>query len=134
MSPGPDFRGADRERCVSYFTLRWVQECFVGDGWPWQTTLRCVSEAQAIFCRLRHQPRSPPLQLVIAVPKAKACWPRGKASALVARRGCKGGRRRRPLDDELTTASSKGEKPAARGQQARKSRADDGAGDGRRRV
>jgi hypothetical protein len=23
MSPGPDFRGADRERCVSYFTLLW---------------------------------------------------------------------------------------------------------------
>jgi hypothetical protein len=23
MSPGPNFRGADRERCVSYFTLLW---------------------------------------------------------------------------------------------------------------
>ena len=23
MPPGPDFRGADRERCVSYFTLLW---------------------------------------------------------------------------------------------------------------
>ena len=23
MSPGPDFRGVDRESCVSYFTLLW---------------------------------------------------------------------------------------------------------------
>jgi hypothetical protein len=23
MSPGPDVRGVDRERCVSYFTLLW---------------------------------------------------------------------------------------------------------------
>jgi len=46
-------------------------------------------DAQAIFCRRRHQPRRPPLAKIrpgrpapaigpgnaIAVPKAKACWP-----------------------------------------------------------
>src|SRR6516164_7514045 len=35
--------------------------------------MRIAPEAQVIFCRRRHQPRRPPLQLVIAVPKAEAC-------------------------------------------------------------
>jgi len=38
-----------------------VQEYFVGDGWPSQTTYALGSEAQAIFCLRRHQPRRPPL-------------------------------------------------------------------------
>ena len=32
-----------------------------------------LADAQAIFRRRLHQPRRPPLQLAIAVPKAKAC-------------------------------------------------------------
>src|SRR5262245_52041651 len=37
MSPGPDFRGADRERCVSYFTLRQLsKKCKVARNWRLQ--------------------------------------------------------------------------------------------------
>jgi len=35
--------------------------------------VRIAPETQAIFFRRRHQPRRPPLQLVIVIPKAKAC-------------------------------------------------------------
>ena len=35
--------------------------------------VRIAPEVQAIFCRRRHQPRRPPLQLAIAVAQSKAC-------------------------------------------------------------
>src|SRR5262249_55250044 len=60
MSPGPDFRGADWERCVSYFTLLWWSKNTLSAIAGAANDVYVVSDAQAIFCRRRHQPRRPP--------------------------------------------------------------------------
>ena len=83
------------------------------------------AEAQAVFCRRRHQPRRPTLQLAIAVPKAKRAGLSASTLSLVIDSVLRTG----GSDDELTTASRQGDKPRACQDQTRQSCADDGAGD-----
>jgi len=45
MSPGPDFRGADRERCVSYFTLSWCSKNALSAMAGRRKRLRCAGSS-----------------------------------------------------------------------------------------
>ena len=91
-----------------------------------------MPDAQAIFCRRRHQPRRPPQAKIkpglgqrdYGAQKQKRAGPSEvKASTLVSSSAIKG---RRPSDDELTTASRQGEKSTASEDQTGQSSADYG--------